>query len=122
MKKSAKLLRLRLGVCLLCLGAWTAYPQDLKPQPEATVSAITNKLPDNASSRFTPPPLNSLEPGKTNNAQPGEITTLDGKTYKGVTVQRVDPDGLTVGYTSAGGGPSAVKIKFKNLPDDLQRQ
>ena len=122
MKKSAKLLRLRLGVSLLCLGAWTAYPQDLKPQPEATVSAITNKLPDNASSRFTPPPLNSLEPGKTNNAQPGEITTLDGTTYKGVTVQRVDPDGLTVGYTSAGGGPSAVKIKFKNLPDDLQRQ
>jgi hypothetical protein len=122
MKKSAKLLRLRLGVSLLCLGAWTAYPQVLKPQHEATVSAITNKLPDNPSSRFTPPPLNSLEPGKTNHAQPGEMTTLDGTTYKGVTVQRVDPDGLTIGYASAGGGTGAVKIKFKNLPDDLQRQ
>ena len=99
-----------------------AYPQDLKPQPEATVSAITNKLPDNASSRFTPPPLNSLEPGKTNHAPPGGITTLDGKTCKGVTVQRVDPDGLAVGYAAAGGGTGAAKIKFKNLPDDLQRQ
>jgi hypothetical protein len=63
-----------------------------------------------------------LEPGKTNHAPPGEITTLDGKTYKGVTVQRVDPDGLTVGYAAAGGGTGAAKIKFKNLPDDLQRQ
>lgn len=122
MKKSAKLLRLRLGVSLLCLGAWTAYPQALKPQPATTVSIITNKLPDNASSQFTPPPPNPLALGSTNPAQPGEIKTLDGKTYKGVTVQRVNPDGLTIGYTSASGGPSAVKIKFKNLPDDLQRQ
>ena len=53
---------------------------------------------------------------------PGEITTLDGKTYKNVTVQRVDPDGLTIGYALAGGGSGAVKLKFKNLPDNLRRQ
>jgi hypothetical protein len=122
MKKSAKLLPWRLGVVLLCLGAWTAYPQVHNPQPGATVSAITNKPPDNASSRFTPPPPNSLAPGTTNPAPPGEITTLDERTYKGVTVQRVDPDGLTVGYAAAGGGTSAIKIKFKNLPEDLQQQ
>ena len=122
MKKSAKLLPGRLGVGLLCLGAWAACPQVLKPRPGATVSAITNKMPDNVSSRFTPPPPNSLAPGTTNPAPPGEITTLDGKIYKGVTVQRVDPDGLTIGYAAAGGGTSAAKIKFKNLPGDLQQQ
>jgi hypothetical protein len=123
MKKSAKLLPLRLGVSLLCFDAWTAYPQAVtKPQPAATVSAITNKLPDTASSQLTPPPVNSLVPGTTNPVPPSEITTRDGKTYQGVTVQRVDPDGLTVGYAVAGGGPGAAKIKFKNLPDDLQRQ
>ncbi|MGA3285378.1 MAG: hypothetical protein ABSD57_13085 [Verrucomicrobiota bacterium] len=122
MKKSAKIPWLRFGVGLLCLNAWTVYPQELKPQPETTVPATTNKLLDNASSRLTPPPPNSLEPEKTNLAQPGEITTLNGKTYKSATVQRVDPDGLTIGYTPAGGGTGAVKIKFKNLPDDLQRQ
>ena len=37
-------------------------------------------------------------------------------------VQRVDPDGLTIGYAAAGGGTGAAKIKFKNLPEDLQRQ
>jgi hypothetical protein len=122
MKKPARFPWLRWGISLLCLGAWTAYPQELKPQPEATLSAITNKLSVNASSRLTPPPLNSLEPGNASRTQPGGITTLDGKTYKDVTVERVDPDGLTVGYPLAGGGTGAVKIKFKNLPEDLQRQ
>ena len=122
MEKSAKFLPWRLGVGLLCLGTWTAFPQALKSQPEAKGSTITNQLPDSASSRLTPPPVNSLALGKTNQMQPSEMTTLDGKTYKGVTVQRVDPDGLTIGYAVAGGGTSAAKIKFKNLPADLQRQ
>jgi hypothetical protein len=122
MKKSVKLLPWRLAVGLLCLGAWTAFSQALKSQPEAKGSTVTNKLPDKASSQLTPPPVNSLALGKTNQMQPSEITALDGKTYKGVTVQRVDPDGLTIGYAAAGGGTSATKIKFKNLSDDLQRQ
>ena len=118
MKKSAKCW----GAGLLCLVAWTAYPQAPKPQPATPVSVITNKLPDNAPSKFAPPPPSSLAPGSTNPAQPGEITTLDGKSYKGVSVQRVDPDGLMIGYAAAGGGISLSKIKFKNLPTDLQRR
>ncbi|MFZ0827210.1 MAG: hypothetical protein WAO02_07285 [Verrucomicrobiia bacterium] len=118
MKKSAKLQWLSLG---LCLSAGTAYAQALKPQPAANASTITNKLPDKASSQFTPLPPNSSARGSTNPAQPGEITTLDGKSYKGVTVQRVDPDGLTIGYAGNGGGTSIAKIKFKNLPEVLQR-
>ncbi len=86
------------------------------------MAVATNKLPNNAGLRFIPPPPNSLAPGNTNRPQPREITTLDGKSYQGVTVQRIDPDGLTIGYAAVGGGTSIAKIKFKNLPEDLQRQ
>ena len=110
------------GVSLLCFGSWVAFSQDLKTQPGTAVLAITNKPAANAPARFTPSPPNSPAPGKTNLAQPGEITTLDGKTYKNVTVQGIDPDGLTIGYPLAGGGSGAAKLKFKNLPDNLRRQ
>ena len=113
-----KLLQWCSGIGLLCLCSWTVYPQSiLEPQPAATRSAITNKTPD-----IAPPPLKSPASGKTGSVQPSEITTLDGKTYKGVTIQRVDPDGLMVYYTPVGGGIGANKIKFKNLSDNLQRQ
>lgn len=122
MKISAKLPWLCWGAGLLCLGAWPAYAQDLKPRTAATAPANTNMPPANPAPRFAPPPPNSLPLGSTNPAQPVKITALDGKTYTGVTVQRVDPDGLTIGFTSAGGGTSVAKIKFKNLPEELQRQ
>ena len=50
------------------------------------------------------------------------LTTLDGKTYSDVTVQRADPDGLLVFYTPPGGGMGVAKLKFRNLPDPVRQQ
>jgi hypothetical protein len=62
-----------------------------------------------------------LSQNKTN-SPPNEITTRDGTIYKGVTVRKVDPDGLTIIYKPTGGGIGAAKLKFENLPDNLQKR
>src|SRR5581483_259416 len=48
---------------------------------------------------------------------PAEITVNDGKQYKGVVLQRVEPDGLVVKYRPEGGGLGTAKLKFANLPE-----
>ena len=96
-------LALCFAIAIVHLAARTAYSQAATPRPAATAGANTNRL--------------EIVPlGRT------ELTTLDGKTYKGVILQKVDPDGLIIRYTSAGGGMGAVKVKFKNLPADLQQK
>ncbi len=47
----------------------------------------------------------------------GDLTTLDGKTYRNITVTRVEADGLVV--THAEGG---CKIEFLNLPEDVRKK
>jgi len=51
-----------------------------------------------------------------------EITTLYGTTYQGVTVRKVDPDGLMIEYKPADGGAGMAKLKFEDLPAALQKQ
>jgi hypothetical protein len=51
---------------------------------------------------------------------PNRITTLDGKVYEKVTLEKVDPDGLLVTYVPTGGGSGTAKLKFRNLPAELQ--
>jgi S1-C subfamily serine protease len=51
-----------------------------------------------------------------------QITTRDGTTYQGVTVQKVDPDGLMVEYRLANGGTGLAKLKFPDLPASLQEK
>ena len=46
-----------------------------------------------------------------------DITTLKGKTYTGVSVERVDPDGITIKH-SAGFG----KLFFSELPQETRDQ
>jgi hypothetical protein len=53
---------------------------------------------------------------------PTEIRTLDGRTYRVVNVQKVEPDGLFVEFVPAGGGIGLTKIKFRDLPDSFQQQ
>ena len=53
---------------------------------------------------------------------PSEIATADGKTYKGTELLRVEADGLAVTFQPAGGGIGMAKLKFRNLPESLQRQ
>jgi S1-C subfamily serine protease len=55
-------------------------------------------------------------------AQPVQIVTRDGVAYQGAKVDKVDPDGLTISYTMAGGGMGMTKLKFADLPDGLQQK
>jgi hypothetical protein len=49
-----------------------------------------------------------------------DITTSDGKIYKSVVIQRVEPDGLFVSYQPEGGGLGNAKIKLEKLSQDLK--
>lgn len=53
---------------------------------------------------------------------PARITTLNGKTYEKVILEKVDPDGLLVLFTPVEGGSGAAKLKFQNLPSDLRQR
>jgi len=53
---------------------------------------------------------------------PERITTLDGKTYDKVTLEKVDPDGLLVSFAPAEGGSGTAKLKFRNLSPDLRER
>jgi hypothetical protein len=46
-----------------------------------------------------------------------DFKTLDGKDYKGVTISRVEPDGIMVATDSG-----IEKIPFTNLPKDVQKK
>lgn len=49
-----------------------------------------------------------------------QITTTDGRVYHDVTVIRTDPDGIFIDYTPDGGGLGMARLRFRNLPNDLQ--
>lgn len=115
MKKSAKPLHPCWVASLLCLGAWTIYSQ-------TSNSPATNKWTPPAGDLVVKRGPWELSQNKTNDSAPNEITTRDGTTYKGVTVQKVDADGLRIGYTPAGGGIGATKLKFENLLESVQKQ
>jgi hypothetical protein len=53
---------------------------------------------------------------------PDRITTLDGKSYEKVVLDRVEPDGLLVLFAPSGGGLGAAKLKFRNLPTELRER
>jgi S1-C subfamily serine protease len=50
------------------------------------------------------------------------IVTRDGKAYKNVQVQSVAPDGLLISYTPEAGGVGVSKLKFDDLPGEVQRR
>jgi hypothetical protein len=51
-----------------------------------------------------------------------EIITSDGKVYRDVTVERVEPDGIAVTYRPQSGGVGMAKIRFCNLPETLRHK
>ena len=53
---------------------------------------------------------------------PKEITTRAGKVYKNTKIERVDPSGITISYSMAGGGFGITKITFDQLSPELQKQ
>lgn len=56
------------------------------------------------------------------NANPTEIKTLDGMTYNSIHSLKATTGGLVVQFTPAGGGMGIAKIKYENLPADLQQR
>ena len=53
---------------------------------------------------------------------PDRITTLDGKTYEKVILDKVEPDGFVVLFSPVGGGSGTAKLKFRNLPVELRER
>ena len=54
--------------------------------------------------------------------QSATLTTTDGATYKDITTQRADPDGLYIEYSLPGGGVGMSKVKFSRLSAEQQKQ
>lgn len=46
-----------------------------------------------------------------------ELVTLDGKTYQGVTIRKVEPDGLSILHAAG-----TAKVPFEKLPEELQEK
>src|SRR5882672_11077722 len=53
---------------------------------------------------------------------PDRITTLDGKTYGKVILDKVEADVLLVLFSPVEGGSGTAKLKFRNLPVELQER
>ena len=53
---------------------------------------------------------------------PDRITTLDGKTYEKVILDKVEPDGFVVLFSPVEGGSGTAKLKFRNLPVELRQR
>ena len=55
-------------------------------------------------------------------AQDNTLSTTDGVAYRGISFQRVEPDGIYIEYAIPGGGMGMSKIKFDRLPRNVQKQ
>jgi hypothetical protein len=53
---------------------------------------------------------------------PERITTLEGKTYEKVILDKVEPDGLLVSFSPVEGGSGTAKLKFRKLPAELRER
>ena len=55
-------------------------------------------------------------------AETNSITTRDGTTYTNAVIQRADPNGIVIEYALRPGSIGIAKLKFANLPDELQKR
>ena len=51
-----------------------------------------------------------------------QLTLRDGKTFREVTVQKIELDSLTISYHPSGGGMGWAKLGLKDLPEALQEK
>lgn len=49
-----------------------------------------------------------------------ELTTLGNKTYRHVSLQKLDPEGVTFSFRPPEGGLGVARLKLENLPQELQ--
>jgi hypothetical protein len=71
-----------------------------------------------AADRTPREPLENVTPFRL----PDRITTLDGKTYEKIILDKVEADGLLVLFAPVEGGSGTAKLKFRNLPVGLQER
>src|SRR4051794_5646166 len=55
-------------------------------------------------------------------AETDSITTRNGITYANAVIQRADPDGVVIEYVPRPGSVGIAKLKFANLPDEVQKR
>lgn len=55
-------------------------------------------------------------------AETNSITTRDGITYTNAVIQRADPNGIVIEYVPRPGSVGIAKLKFANLPEEIQRR
>ncbi len=55
-------------------------------------------------------------------AETNSITTRDGKTYTNAVIQRADPNGIVIEYAPTPGSVGIAKLKFANLPPEIQKR
>ena len=51
-----------------------------------------------------------------------DITTLDGATYKNVTITNSSPVGITISYDAPDGTAVIKGLDFRNLPEDIRKE
>ncbi|MGD0350383.1 MAG: hypothetical protein ABSB84_08745 [Verrucomicrobiota bacterium] len=51
-----------------------------------------------------------------------QIMTVSGYTYKNAHVEKVEPDGIIISYTSGNGGMAMTKLYFEELPSELRQR
>ena len=51
-----------------------------------------------------------------------DITTVDGTTYKDVSIEGTNPSGIDIGYTNVDGNYVLRGLKFTNLPENIQKR
>jgi hypothetical protein len=88
-----------------------AVPLDLDPQPPT--QQTNSALKEDTTSWLS---VFAADPDETNT-----IVTLSGKTYQNSKIIKVEPDGITIKYAPNGVGLSEIKLKFYELPPDLQQ-
>ncbi len=92
--------------------------------PAAVVPAVAaSAVAAPAMSQPTPAPVateSSVRPVPATGTN--EIETATGAIYRNALVEKVEPDGIIVSFTPAGGGLAITRISFDELSDELRKQ
>ncbi len=101
----------------------SAAPIEVQPPaPAATPSPVVSVAPPAPVVPTPPKPIAAPPAVKTAPPAPAkpasQIVTLYGTTYKNAQVEKVDPDGIIISYSTSGGGMGMTKVYFTDLPDE----
>ena len=104
----------------LVLAIGTKHPEFLK-----TDNVLSNEFAfalKNPYARFVTAESTTAAKPSEKSAPITSITTLDGETYTGVKIKKVDPDGLVISYSNGQPGVFISKVHFDNLPDSIRER